>query len=90
MAVVAPFELDDFSRPVNARASRRALIVASVPEFTIRTISMDGTIRRDMLRHLHLEPVGAPKLVPADAARVTAPITRGCAWPRIIGPHDPT
>ena len=37
------------SRPVNPRASRSALMVASVPEFTRRTISIDGTILRDQL-----------------------------------------
>ena len=31
-----------FSRPVTARASRTALIVASVPELTIRTISTEA------------------------------------------------
>jgi hypothetical protein len=31
---------------VNARASRIALIAASVPEFTSRTFSIDGKARR--------------------------------------------
>lgn len=44
--VVAP-NLTIRSRFVNARASRNApFIVASVPEFTIRTISIAGTARR--------------------------------------------
>ena len=40
------------SRPVNARASRTAVIVASVPELTNRTISTEGTARRD-----HFAPI---------------------------------
>ena len=42
-------------RPVNPRASRRALITASVPELTRRTCSIDGQAARDELRHLQLE-----------------------------------
>ncbi len=34
------------SRPVKPRATRSALMVASVPEFTRRTISMEGTHSR--------------------------------------------
>jgi hypothetical protein len=33
-----------FFRPVYPRANRMALMVASVPELTMRTISMEGTI----------------------------------------------
>ena len=80
----------NFSRPVYARASRSALIVASVPEFTIRTTSTEGTRRVINPAICTSMAVGAPKLVPEAAARVTAPTTRGCAWPSIIGPHDPT
>ena len=34
--------------------------------------------------------VGAPKLVPAAAAALTASTTSGCACPAISGPHDMT
>jgi len=32
--------------------------------------------------------VGAPYDVPREAAARTASTTAGCAWPRIIGPHE--
>jgi hypothetical protein len=66
-----------FSRFVYARASRMALIVASVPEFTILTISIDGMIEQMSSAMRTSNPVGAPKLVPFTAARCTASITRG-------------
>ena len=66
------------SRPVAARASRTALIVASVPEFTNRTRSMDGTRRRTRAPSSTSRAVGAPKLVPRRAARASAaPSSRG-------------
>jgi hypothetical protein len=77
------------SRPVYARASRRALIVASVPELTIRTFSTDGTIRAIASAILTSAPVGAPKLVPEAAAFRSAVTIRGWPWPKSIGPHDP-
>ena len=43
VAVVGAGELDSVSRPVAARASRIALIDASVPEEVMRSISTDGT-----------------------------------------------
>ena len=46
VAVVAAVELEDASRPVAARASRSALIVASVPELTSRTCSTPAARRR--------------------------------------------
>ena len=42
MAVVVADELDEFLAAGIARASRRADMVASVPEETMRIISMDG------------------------------------------------
>ena len=63
MAVVAALELDDLVALVAAGATRSALIVASVPELTMRTRSMDGTARDCSASRLG--SVGAPKLVPA-------------------------
>ena len=52
VAVVAALELQVRSRPVKPRASRMALMVASVPELTRRTISMEGTASADGLGQL--------------------------------------
>ena len=49
-----------FSRPVNPRATRTALIVASVPELTMRTISTDGTASQTMRASSTSSSVGAP------------------------------
>ena len=46
MAVVGAGELDDESRPVAARATRRALMTASVPDEVNRSRSIDGIARR--------------------------------------------
>ena len=43
------------SRPVAARATRTALIVASVPELTNRTRSIDGHQRAHALGEVHFE-----------------------------------
>ena len=42
-----------------------ALMVASVPELTIRTISMDGISSRIMAARVFSLPVGAPKVSPS-------------------------
>ena len=57
---------------MTARASRIALIDASVPEEVIRTISADGTRSTTSAASSTSASVGAPKLVPAAAAAVTA------------------
>jgi hypothetical protein len=75
---------------VYPRASRTALIVASVPELTSRTRSAGGTRRLISVASSVSAGVGAPKLRPVVAARWTASTTAGCAWPRIIGPHEQT
>ena len=49
------------SRPVAALARRTALIVASVPELTKRTISIDGTIAQTSSAIWISACVGAPK-----------------------------
>jgi hypothetical protein len=63
---------------------------ASVPDEVIRTISADGTRSTIAPASSTSASVGAPKLVPAAAAAVTADTTCGCAWPAISGPHDIT
>jgi len=76
-------------RPVAARASRIADIVASVPELTNRSFSIAGkqaTIRSAKSASAAVE---APKLADDRAARSIASTTGGNACPRIIGPHEP-
>jgi len=50
VTVIAAIELDDALRPVAARASRIAAIVASVPELTHRSISTAGMRARTSSR----------------------------------------
>ena len=78
------------SRPVAARASRSALIDASVPDEVIRTISADGIRSTTSAARSTSASVGAPKLVPAAAAADTAETTSGWACPAISGPQDMT
>ena len=78
------------ARPVAARASRTAAIVASVPELTRRTISMDGTRRAIASAMSTSSAVGAPNASPDASCRSIAAITAGGRWPRIIGPQAPT
>jgi hypothetical protein len=75
---------------VAARARRIALIVASVPEETKRTISMDGTASITRSASSASASVGAPNEVPRGRASCTASMTAGCAWPRISGPYEQT
>ena len=73
----APANFTSVSRPVAARASRIALIDASVPEEVIRSMSTPG-IRCATCSASSTSPaVGAPKLVPSAAAAVTASSTAG-------------
>ncbi len=78
------------SRPVNARASRTALIVASVPDETNRTMSIVGTAAATCCASCSSSSVGAPNVVPCAAASCTAATTAGWAWPAISGPHEST
>ena len=77
-------------RPVKPRASRMALMVASVPEFTKRMRSTGAT--RSMISRASSVSagVGAPNDRPLTAVVCTASTTAGWAWPRIIGPHEHT
>ena len=78
------------SRPVTARASRIALIVASVPDEVMRSMSTAGIRVLTSSASSTSPAVGAPKVVPSAAASVTASSTAGCAWPWISGPHEHT
>ena len=78
------------SRPVAARASRTALIAASVPEEVMRIMSTAGIRAATSSASSTSGAVGAPNDVPRAAASPTASSTAGCAWPRISGPHEHT
>ena len=78
------------SRFVAARATRTALIAASVPELTNRTRSIDGISVATRCASRVSSSVGAPKLVPRAAAAASALISPFGAWPWISGPHDIT
>ena len=79
-----------FSRPVCPRASRTALIAASVPELTTRTCSIEGTRSQIRRAKSTSSSVFAPKLVPPRAVSATRARTRSGAWPRISGPQEQT
>jgi len=78
------------SRRVAARATRTALIVASVPELTKRTRSIDGISIDTRCARRVSSSVGAPKLVPRDAVAASALSSPFGAWPWMSGPHDIT
>jgi hypothetical protein len=78
------------SRFVAARATRRALIAASVPELTNRTRSIDGISIATRCASRVSSSVGAPKLVPRLAVRSRTRSSPFGAWPWISGPHDMT
>jgi hypothetical protein len=78
------------SRPVKPRASRIALIVASVPEQVMRSNSMFGMVSQIICASSTSSAQGAPKLSPFCTTSVTAAMISGCAWPQIIGPQEPT
>ena len=75
---------------MNARATRAALIAASVPELTKRTRSIDGISIATRRASRVSSSVGAPKLVPRAAAAPSAFTRPFGAWPWISGPHDIT
>jgi hypothetical protein len=72
------------SRPVAARATRMALMVASVPELTMRTISSAGTMEHSRSAISTSAGHGAPKLRPRAAAACTAATMSGV---RVAGDH---
>jgi hypothetical protein len=64
-------------------------MVASVPEDTRRTCSIDGT-KRQISSAISISPsVGAPNDRPRAAASCTALTTWGWAWPTMAGPQEP-
>ena len=65
-------------------------MVASVPELTMRTSSMDGMTSQMRRASWVSICVGAPNDRPSAARSCTARTTGSCACPRIIGPHEPT
>ena len=71
------------------RARRIALIVASVPLETKRTISTDGTASTTSSASSVSSSLGAPKLDPFCSACDRRFHHRGWQWPRIIGPQEP-
>ena len=89
MAVVTAFKLDDLAAAVAPRATRIALIPASVPLLTRRSMSMLGTRSRMASASSTSRSVGAPKEKPSRAAFCTASSTAGWPWPRIMGPQEP-
>ena len=64
-------------RPVKARASRRAAMLASVPELVRRTFSTDGNAWWISSANSTSLSVEAPKLVPVSRTPRRAAITSG-------------
>ena len=65
-------------------------MTASVPELTMRTISMFGTISTIFSAISTSSAVGAPKDRPFTMRSCTARRMSGWLWPSTIGPHEPT
>ena len=74
--------------PVKPLAARTALMTASVPEFTIRIISIAGTLSQMNFAISTSISVAAPKLSPLSQARTTAFRISWLLCPRIIGPQE--
>ena len=72
------------------RASRMALIVASVPLETRRTCSTGSTRATISSARRTSFSLGVPNEKPWPTASCTASTTAGWRWPRIIGPHEQT
>jgi hypothetical protein len=70
-------------RPVTARASRTAAVVASDPFLANFTISAVGTVARNRSAASSSTTLGRTKLVPRPSSRRTASTTRGWACPRL-------
>ncbi len=66
-----------------------ALIVASVPLFTILTFSTEGTNSVIIFAILISSSVGAPKLVPISKAFKSASLIKGGLCPNKCGPQLP-
>src|SRR5438132_13120972 len=77
-----------FVRPVQALARRTALMVASVPELTNRTASIEGTKQQTSSANSTSPSVGAPKVVPRAAVLFTCWTIFGCACHKMMDPHE--
>src|SRR5258708_3060491 len=78
------------SRFVAPRASRAALIVASVPLETKRIFSMKGIARVISVASSSSSSVVTPKLVPRRAWSAIASLIAGFACPTIMAPQEHT
>lgn len=78
MAVVAALEFDDLVAAGKAARQTDALMVASVPEFTMRTMSMLSISEVTSSAMRTSISVGAPKLSPRSTAAITA--SRIAGW----------
>ena len=67
-----------------------ALIVASVPELTIRTCSTEGTASTTISASSASASVGAPKLVPLAQGRLDGRDDLGMGVAQDQRPHEPT
>ena len=65
-------------------------MVASVPDETARSFSIEGKASTTASAKRTSSSVGAPNVVPEPITSCTASSTSGWAWPRMSGPHDPT
>ena len=74
------------SRPLAARARRRASIVASVPDEVKRTRSTEATMAAIRSAQSISSSLPAPKWVPRSTWARTAPTTAGWAWPSSRAP----
>jgi len=90
VSVITALEFDDKSRFVTPRASRTALIVASVPLETKRIFSMKGISRVISVASSSSSSVVTPKLVPRRAWSAIASLMAGFACPTIIAPQEHT
>ena len=91
VAVVGAGELDDPLAAGRRAREAHAVIVASVPEEVMRSISTLGIRARDLLGELDLAGRGrAEARAPRPPPRSTAASTSGWAWPWISGPHEQT
>jgi hypothetical protein len=79
-------ELDDFLSAVYSLRAGLRLMVASVPELTILTISMEDHLDND-LRHLHFELELARSSFLSKSSLEDLTHTR-VEWPRIAGPMN--
>jgi len=80
-------EGDVGGRPVKARATRTAPVVASDPFLPKRTISAHGTVRETSSATSTSRGCGREKREPLSSCARTAASTSGSRWPRMIGPR---